>query len=75
VRSFRRAICSTLSSTASASVFSSTGKPVWCRDTGNIVALRAQPGQGDLRRCGDDLGSNGLDLVDDAEVRLEVALG
>jgi hypothetical protein len=42
-------------------------------DRGDVVSLREQPGQSDLRRCGVDLGGDGLDLVDDAEVLLEVA--
>src|SRR6266536_3711271 len=44
-------------------------------DRGDVVALREQPGQSNLCRCRADLGSDGLDLVDDAEVLLEVALG
>jgi hypothetical protein len=35
----------------------------------------SKPGQSDLRRCGAELGGDGFDLVDDAEVLLEVALG
>jgi hypothetical protein len=38
-------------------------------DRGDVVALRGEPGQGDLCGCGVDLGSDGLALVDDAEVR------
>jgi hypothetical protein len=33
-----------------------------------VVALRDQPGQSDQRRCRIELGGDGLDLVDDAEV-------
>ena len=50
------------------------GDALGAGDRGEVVALREQPGQSDLRRCGVDLGGNGLDLVDDAEVLLEVAL-
>jgi hypothetical protein len=35
--------------------------------------LCEQPGQGDLRRWCVNLGGDGLDLLDDAEVLLEVA--
>ena len=51
------------------------GDPLGAGDRGNVVALGEQPGQRDLRRCGVELGGAGLDLVDDAEVLLEVALG
>src|SRR6266700_27965 len=51
------------------------GDALGAGDRGDVVALREQPGQSDLRRCGIDLGGNCLDLVDDAEVLLEVALG
>jgi hypothetical protein len=44
-------------------------------DRGDVVALREHPGQRDLSGCGADLGGYGLDLVDDAEVLLEVAVG
>ena len=44
-------------------------------DRGDVVALGEQPGQRDLRRGGVDLGGDGLDLVDDGEVLLEVAWG
>ena len=40
-----------------------------------MAALLEQPGQSDLRRCGADLGVDGLHFVDDAGVLLEVALG
>jgi hypothetical protein len=45
------------------------------RGRGDVVALREQPGQSDLRRCGAGLGRDCRDLVDDAEVLFEVALG
>jgi hypothetical protein len=37
-------------------------------DRGDVVALRDKPGQSDQRRCRIELGGDGLDLVDDAEV-------
>lgn len=39
------------------------------------VALREQPRQSHLCRCCIRLGGNGLDLVDDAQVALEVLPG
>ena len=42
---------------------------------GDVVALGEQPGQGDLCRGGVRLGGDGLDLVDDAQVALEVLAG
>ena len=51
------------------------GNALGAGDRGDVVALREQPGQGDLRRCGADLGGDGLDLVDDAQVALEVLAG
>ena len=48
------------------------GDALGAGDRGDVVTLREQPGQRDLRRCGVELGSDGLDLVDDAEVLLEV---
>src|SRR5205807_247822 len=51
------------------------GDALGAGDRGNIVALRKQPGQRDLRRCGIDLCGDGPDLIDDTEVLLEVALG
>jgi len=38
-------------------------------------ALSEQPGQSDLCRCGTHLGSDGFDLIDDAQVALEVLSG
>ena len=68
-----RSICSGLSSIPSAPTFSST------RDTrfvpGNrsdVVALGQEPGQSDLTRRRAELGGDGLDLVDEALVALEV---
>src|SRR5438876_144231 len=51
------------------------GDALGAGDRGDVVALCEQPGQGDLRRCGAELGGDGLDLVDDAEVLLEIAFG
>ena len=39
---------------------------------GNVVTLGEQPGQRDLRRRGTHFRGNGLDLVDDAQIALEV---
>jgi hypothetical protein len=50
------------------------GDALGAGDGGDVVALCEQPGQRDLRRGGVELGGDGLDLVDDAEVLLEVAL-
>ena len=44
-------------------------------DRGDVIALGEQPGQRDLRRCGAGLGGDGLDLVDDGQVALEVLAG
>lgn len=49
--------------------------PLGAGDRGDVVALRQQPGQRDLCRCCARLGGNGLDLVDDAQVALEVLAG
>ena len=49
--------------------------PLGTGDRGDVVALREQPGQSDLGRCCTRLGGNGLDLVDDAQVALEVLAG
>jgi hypothetical protein len=51
------------------------GDPAGAGDGGDVVALGEQPGQGDLRRCGAGLGGDGLDLVDDGQVALEVLPG
>ena len=48
------------------------GHPLGAGDRGDVVTLREQPGQRDLRRCGTCLGGDSLDLVDDAQVALEV---
>jgi hypothetical protein len=48
------------------------GDALGAGDRGDVLASREQPGRRDLRRCGVNLGSDGLDLVDDAEVLLEV---
>src|SRR5215203_595490 len=76
VRSLSRWIWSALSSMPSAAVFSSTRETRLVPGIGAMSSPCAkQPGERDLRRCGVELGSDGLDLVDDAEVLLEVALG
>ena len=49
-----------------------SGNPLRAGDRGDVVALREQPGQRDLRTRGTHLGGNGLDLVDDAQVALEI---
>jgi hypothetical protein len=70
VRLFSRSICPALSSTRSAAVFSSTRVTrlvPW--DWRDVVAL---PGQRHLRRCGARLGGDLLDLIDDAQIALEV---
>jgi len=41
-------------------------------DRGDVVALGEQPGQGDLGRGCPDFGGDGSDLLDNAEVPLEV---
>jgi hypothetical protein len=51
------------------------GDALGAGDRGDVAALRKESGQRDLRRCRIELGSDGLDLVDDAEILLEVALG
>jgi hypothetical protein len=57
---------------ASATVFSSTRETRLVPGTGgDVLALREQPGQSDLRPRGVEFGGDGLDLVDDAEVLLE----
>ena len=48
------------------------GDPLGAGDRGDVVALREQPGQSDLCRCCARLSGNGLDLLDDAQVALEV---
>src|SRR5207302_7714653 len=51
------------------------GDALGAGDRGDVLALGEQPGQRDLRWCGVELGGDGLDLVDDAEILFEVALG
>src|SRR5438093_1853838 len=70
----RRAICSTLSYSVGCRVLLDAGNALGAGDRGDVVALCEQPGQSDLSRCGADLGGDGLDVVDDAEVLFEVAL-
>ena len=42
------------------------GDPLGAGNRRNVVALRKQPGQGNLCRCCAHLGGDGLDLGDDA---------
>jgi hypothetical protein len=49
-----------------ADVLLDPGDPLGAGNRGDVLALREQPGQRDLRRRGVDLGSDRLDLVDDA---------
>ena len=51
------------------------GDALGAGDWSDVVALGEQPRQRDLCRGGVEFGGDGLDLVDDAEVLLEVALG
>src|SRR5882762_2273263 len=48
------------------------GGPHGAGNRGDVPALREQPGQSDLCRCCARLSGNGLDLLDDAQVALEV---
>ena len=56
----------------SAAVFSSTRATRLVRNRSDVVALREQPGQRDLCRCCSCLLGNGSNLVDDAQIALEV---
>ena len=56
-------------------VFFDAGDPLGPGNRRAVVALREQPGQRDLRRCRSRLGRNGSDLVDDAQIALEVLPG
>jgi hypothetical protein len=49
--------------------------PLGAGNRGNVVALRQQPGQSDLCRCRTRLCGDGLDLVHDVQVALEVLAG
>ena len=51
------------------------GNPLGAGNRSDVVALREQPGQSDLCRCGSHLSGNGSDLVDDAQIALEVLAG
>ena len=51
------------------------GDPLGAGNRGDVVSLREKPGQGDLCRSCARLGCNGSDLVDDAQVALEVLAG
>ena len=61
--------------TVGCGVLFDAGDALGAGDGGDVVALREEPGQRDLRRCRIELGGDGLDLVDDAEVLFEVAFG
>src|SRR5438552_16261501 len=56
-------------------VLLNAGDALGTGDRGDVLALRKQPGQRDLRRRGVDFGGDGPDLVHNTEVLLEVALG
>ena len=51
------------------------GDPLGTGNRGDVIALREQPGQGDLCRCRTRLGCNSLHLLDDVQVALEVLAG
>src|SRR5207247_2908963 len=51
------------------------GNPLGAGNRSDVIALREQPGQRDLCRCCSDLLGNGSNLVDDAEIALEVLAG
>lgn len=45
------------------------------RNRGDVVSLDEQPGQSDLCRCGTNLGRDGSDLIDNAQIGLEILSG
>src|ERR1700730_6953633 len=49
--------------------------PLGAGNRSDVVALREQPGQRHLGRCCSHLSGNGSDLVDDAQIALEVLAG
>jgi hypothetical protein len=49
--------------------------PLGARNRRDVVALREQPGQRDLGRSDSYLSGNGSNLVDDAQIALEVLAG
>jgi hypothetical protein len=51
------------------------GHPLGAGNRSDDVALREQPGQRDLGRCCSHLSGNGSNLVDDAQIGLEVLAG
>src|SRR2546429_9965263 len=51
------------------------GNSLGAGNRSDVVALREQPGQSDRCRCCSDLSGNGSDLVDDAQIALEVLAG
>ena len=52
-----------------------TRNPLGARNRSDVVTLREQPGQRDLGRCCSYLPGNGSNLVDDAQIALEVLAG
>src|SRR3989442_355192 len=46
--------------------------PLGAGNRSDVVALREQPGQGNLCRCRSDLSGNGSNLLDGAQIALEV---
>src|ERR1700728_1884568 len=56
----------------SSGVLLDAGDPLGTGDRGDVVSLSQDPRQGDLSRGGADLGCDRLDLVDSAQVALEV---
>ena len=51
------------------------GHPLGAGNRSDVVALREQPGQRDLGRRCSHLSGNGSNLVDDAQIALEVLAG
>src|SRR6266566_9902405 len=51
------------------------GDPPGAGDRSDVLALGEQPSQRDLRRCSAGLGGDGLDLVDDGQVALQILPG
>src|SRR2546425_12360685 len=73
VRWFSRLTCPALSPMPSAAVFSSTRATRLVPGIGAMSwPCREQPGQSDLCRCCSDFPGDGSDLVDDAQIALEV---
>jgi hypothetical protein len=49
--------------------------PLGARNRSDVITLREQPGQRELRRCGSHFSGDGSDLVHDAQITLEVLAG